>query len=109
MGAYSYDVRSSRDISDGTWGGPGIWLDGDTGALMKVFLPDGEHSGNTVTNWLRALHFANLHGWLAYRVLVCVLGLVIVMLSVTGIYIWWKKRRARRQSVARQNVHANAL
>jgi len=31
-----------------------------------------------------------------YRLLVCALGLVIVALSVTGIYIWWKKRAARR-------------
>ncbi|MBY0579621.1 MAG: PepSY domain-containing protein [Burkholderiales bacterium] len=100
VGAYTYDVRSSRDISDGEWGGVGIWVDGDTGKLKKTFLPDGEHSGNTVTNWLRALHFANLHGWLAYRILVCLLGLVITMLSVTGIYIWWKKRNARRISRA---------
>ena len=37
---------------------------------------------------------------LAYRIFVCVLGLVITMLSVTGVYIWWKKRKARlhRQS-----------
>jgi uncharacterized iron-regulated membrane protein len=25
-----------------------------------------------------------------------VLGLVITMLSATGVYIWWKKRAARR-------------
>jgi uncharacterized iron-regulated membrane protein len=98
MGAYSYDVKSSRDISDGGWGGLGVWIDGDTGELVKVFYPDGEHSGNTVTNWLRALHFANWHGWLAYRILVCVLGVVITMLSVTGVVIWLKKRNARQLS-----------
>ena len=97
-GVYSYSVRSTRDISEGGWGGAGIWLDGDTGELKKVFLPDGEHTGNTVTNWLRALHFANWHGWMAYRILVCILGLVITMLSVTGVYIWLKKRHARRTS-----------
>jgi uncharacterized iron-regulated membrane protein len=97
-GVYSYTTRSTRDISEGGWGGAGIWLDGDTGKLKKVFLPDGEHTGNTVTNWLRALHFANWHGWLAYRILVCVLGLVITMLSVTGVYIWLKKRGARQLS-----------
>ena len=102
VGAYSYDIRSSRDISDGGWGGVGIWINGDTGALKKVFLPDGEHSGNTVTNWLRALHFANLYDWLAYRILVCVLGLVIAMLSVTGVYIWLKKRNARRASLEKR-------
>jgi uncharacterized iron-regulated membrane protein len=98
MGAYSYDVKSSHDISDGGWGGLGVWIDGDTGELVKVFYPDGEHSGNTVTNWLRALHFANWHGWQAYRVLVCLLGVVITMLSVTGVVIWLKKRNARLMS-----------
>lgn len=100
-GAYSYDVSSNRDISEGGWGGVGIWVDGDTGELKQVFSPSGEHTGNTVTNWLRALHFANLHGWLAYRILVCVLGLVISMLSITGVYIWLKKRKARLSSQAK--------
>jgi len=35
---------------------------------------------------------------LPYRIFVCGLGLVIVMLSVTGVYIWWKKRQARNFS-----------
>ncbi len=56
--------------------------------------PTGEHSGNTVSNWLRALHRADVFG-LPYRIFVCVLGLIITMLSVTGVYIWWKKRKAR--------------
>ncbi len=98
FGSYSYSVRSSRDISDGGWDGLGVWVDGDTGELKKVFLPDGEHSGKTISNWLRALHFANWHNWLAYRIVVCIIGLVITMLSITGVYIWLKKRNARRLS-----------
>jgi uncharacterized iron-regulated membrane protein len=39
-----------------------------------------------------ALHMANVWG-LPYKIFVCVLGLVIVMLSATGVLIWWKKRR----------------
>jgi len=30
------------------------------------------------------------------RIFVCALGLAITMLSVTRVYIWWKKRRARQ-------------
>jgi len=98
MGAYTYVVRSNRSVSDRNWDEPCIWFNGDTGALMEVFMPVGEHSGNTVTNWLRALHFANWHNWLTYRILVCILGLVITLLSVTGVYIWYKKWKARRSS-----------
>ncbi len=111
FGVYSYTVRSSRDIADGGWDGVGVMVDGDTGELRKVTFPDGEHSGDTVTNWLRALHFANWHDWLAYRILVCILGLIITLLSVTGVYIWLKKRKARlisRQRRARQEGVAPA-
>ena len=57
--------------------------------------PTGEHAGNTVEAWLKALHKAEVFG-LPYKIFVCILGLVIAMLSVTGVYIWWKKRKARR-------------
>ena len=86
-------MKSSRDIRD-KLGLTQIAFDGDTGALISLDLPTGEHSGNTVTYWLRALHMADVFG-LPYRIFVCVLGLIITMLSVTGVYIWWKKRKAR--------------
>jgi uncharacterized iron-regulated membrane protein len=53
-------------------------------------------AGNTVTNWLRALHMiTDPMDHLVYRIFVVVVGLVIAMLSATGVYLWWKKRRAR--------------
>lgn len=36
------------------------------------------------------------------QVLIALLGIVITMLSATGIYIWWRKLRARRNSKARK-------
>jgi len=84
-GVYLYFVKSSRDVEDKvgvTW----ITFNGDTGALISFDLPTGKHSGYTVTNWLSALHMADVFG-LPYRIFVCALGLVITMLSVTGVYI----------------------
>jgi uncharacterized iron-regulated membrane protein len=95
FGVYSYDVASSLDVRGHGWD-TGVWLDGDTGELRKLFRPTGEHRGNTVSTWLRALHFADVHGSLAYRVFVCLLGLVITLLSYTGVYLWWRKRKAGR-------------
>lgn len=94
-GMYSYQVQSDRDIADR----PRRYLtqvafDGNTGALKYVLLPRGQYSGNTVSNWLYALHMGNVFG-LPYRIFVCVLGIVIAMLSVTGVVVWWHKRRAR--------------
>lgn len=92
---YFYDVHSSKDVSDRGWETT-IWLDGDTGELRKYWPSVGQHSGNTVETWLRAIHFADIRGWYAYRILVGVLGLLMVLLAVTGVYIWLRKRRARR-------------
>jgi uncharacterized iron-regulated membrane protein len=63
----------------------------------------GDHLGNRVTDWVRALHMiGEPFDFAAYRWLVCLFGLVLSMLSVTGIVIWLKKRRARASSRSRQ-------
>jgi len=92
-GLYEYTVRSSRDVGDSN-GRTSIDFDAYTGALESVSLPTGQHAGVSLTTWLVELHMANLFG-LPYRIFVCGLGTVIMMLSGTGVYIWWKKRRAR--------------
>lgn len=92
-GVYLYDVQSSLDFQDRR-GATTIYFDANTGELRLLLLPRGQHSGNTVTNWLLALHEANVFG-LAYRVVVAELGLAVLGLSVTGVLVWLKKRRAR--------------
>ena len=100
-GMYIYAVRSSRDIQERR-GRTYIAFDANSGELKHLQLPTGQHNGLTVTMWLNALHDANVAILgLPYRIFVCVLGLVITMLSVTGVYIWWKKRRARAKQAAR--------
>ncbi|HVP49610.1 MAG TPA: PepSY-associated TM helix domain-containing protein, partial [Candidatus Bathyarchaeia archaeon] len=98
FGVYTYAVRSSLDIRGHGWD-TSVWVDGDTGALRDVGLPSGQHAGNTVSTWLWGLHYGDIRDFLPYRILVCVFGIVLTMLSVTGVYIWWKKRRARALGV----------
>ncbi len=100
---YAYEARSSNDVVDTSryGGGASVTFDGDSGALVFLTLPRGQRLGNTIENWLYALHMGQVFG-MSYRIIVCLFGLVIAMLSVTGVYIWWKKRRARR---ARSNRH----
>jgi len=95
--SYSYAVHSSRDIGL-KYGRTSVTFDAATGVMKSLRLPTGQHSGNTFTTWIVEMHVANLFG-LWFRIFVCVLGLGIAMLSVTGVYIWWKKRAARRASV----------
>jgi uncharacterized iron-regulated membrane protein len=98
-GVFEYRVHSSRDIGD-KYGSTAIHFDSHTGALVSASIPTGDRAGNTITTWLIELHMANIFG-LAYKIFVCILGLTIVMLSVTGVYIWWKKRRARNAHIDR--------
>lgn len=92
-GLFEYRVRSSRDIGDKA-GSTSILFDARDGELTALSLPTGQHSGATLTTWLVELHTANVFG-MPYRIFVSCLGLAIVMLSATGVYVWWKKRAAR--------------
>jgi uncharacterized iron-regulated membrane protein len=90
-GFYVYAVNSSTDIQD-HGGQTRIVIDATTGAIKMTLLATGQYSGNTLTTWLMALHMANVWG-LPYKIFVSALGLMIVMLAVTGVLIWLKKRR----------------
>lgn len=90
---YRYVVFSDRDIQD-KYGATTVFFDANSGEFRALSLPTGQASGNTVTTWLYALHFGTVFG-LPYRIFVSVLGVLVVMVSVTGVYIWLKKRRAR--------------
>lgn len=101
---YRYVVRSTLDFQDRrgrTW----VSFDADSGALQQMHLPSGQHSGSTVTNWLVSLHEANVFG-LPYKVFVSALGAAIVMLSVTGFYLWARKRRARGKAADRRSIRS---
>lgn len=98
-GIYTYRVATDRDFQ--TVGGRTyVMVHGDTGLLERIRMPAGHHSGLTFTNWIYALHMANVFG-LPYRIVVFLSGLVLTLLSVTGIYIWWKKRAFRRHIASR--------
>ncbi len=91
--AYSYRVKSDRD--PGRLGNTQLRLDGDSGRVLALDLPTGVDAGTTVTAWLGDVHTAGVLGR-ALQLVLTLVGLGIAMLSVTGIWIWWRKRSARR-------------
>jgi uncharacterized iron-regulated membrane protein len=91
---YTYMVHSSADLRHDI-GNTALLIDADTGDILAHYLPTGAAPGDTVGNWLGALHMGHVFG-LPYRVFISVLGMTVVMLAVTGIYIWWKKRRSQQ-------------
>lgn len=92
-GMYVYGFTTAADIGH-HGGGTRVAFDSNSGALKAVEIPSGVNGANTFTNWLVALHTAHVFG-LPYRVFVSALGLMVTMLSVTGVVIWMKKRSAR--------------
>ncbi|MET0340865.1 MAG: PepSY-associated TM helix domain-containing protein [Polyangiales bacterium] len=92
--AYAYTIESSLDVSERL--AETMLMFDAQGRVLAFHAPTGQHAGSTVTSWLIALHFGAVReGGLAYRTFVCVLGLVVALLSVTGVWIWLKKRPAR--------------
>lgn len=92
-GLYVYGFTTGADIAR-HGGGSRVAFDSNTGELRAAEWPSGENGVNTFSNWLTALHMAQVFG-LPYRVFVSMLGLAVTMLSVTGVVIWLKKRSAR--------------
>ncbi|QFY44565.1 PepSY domain-containing protein [Candidatus Methylospira mobilis] len=94
LGRYHYRVRSSLDVQQKN-SITALYFDLYSGQLQHLHLPTTQHSGYTVSAWLKALHEGDVFG-LPYRIFVSVAGLAIVMLSVTGVIIWLRKSRARK-------------
>jgi uncharacterized iron-regulated membrane protein len=102
-GVYTLAAHSSRDV--GQRAGASITFDADTGFLRASTWPgsNSEKAGDVINRWLALLHTAAVFG-MPLKVFVCAMGIVIATLSATGVYIWWKKRAARRHR-ARIAVH----
>ena len=96
QGVFLYSVRSDRDLMD-EGASTYLFFDGATGKLVGLSLPRGQNAGSTLNSWIFALHMAKVWG-LPFRIFITVVGILIAMLSITGVYIWLKKRNARRFS-----------
>ena len=78
-----------------------VIFDGRTGELQRSEFASGENAGITFTNFVSAIHTRTIGGT-AIQIVVGIMGIIIAMLSITGTYIWWKKRRVRRFAEACQ-------
>ena len=101
-GVFLYSVRSDRDlgVDDAV---TYVLIDGSSGAFKGLSMPTGQSAGATVNSWLFALHMAQVWG-MPFRIFVVLMGLAIAMLSITGVYIWLKKRHARRWSTSKRSA-----
>ena len=99
-GAYTYCVRSSIDFRGHGWD-TSVLVDGNTGRLRSVDLAHGQHRGNSISVLLWGIHYGDLRDSLAYRTFIGLFGVFLGIISYTGVYIWWKKRKAQRAAASR--------
>jgi uncharacterized iron-regulated membrane protein len=90
-GVYRYSVHSSFDLGD-RWPETSLWFDANNGQRIALDLSTGDNLGTTVAHWFFALHLG-IVGGMPYRIFVGIMGLAIPFLALTGVYIWWRKRR----------------
>lgn len=74
-------------------GVPWMYFDDQDGHILAWTAPGVGTKGDVFMQWLLPLHTGNIIG-LPGRILVSLLGLAVAMLSVTGVVIWSRKRRA---------------
>jgi uncharacterized iron-regulated membrane protein len=57
--------------------------------------------GEKLLNLQHAIHFGVGLGWI-WKILVFLSGLLPLFLAITGLNVWWRKRRGRNASVPAQ-------
>lgn len=81
-------------------GNPSLFFEGRDGAFAGANIPGAGSAGDIFLQAQFPLHSGRILG-LPGRIFVSAMGLLVAMLSVTGIIIWQKKRLARIKSLAR--------
>lgn len=90
---------AGNDHGDVGLGNPWLYFDGKTGAYVGGNIPGQGSAGDIFMQLQFPLHSGRIAG-ITGRIIVTVLGLVIAMLSVTGIIIWARKRKSRQSARA---------
>jgi uncharacterized iron-regulated membrane protein len=93
-GVYVITKKQSGEANH-RWSRSKVWIDQYNGKVLAVQDPNKFTAGETFLNLMWPLHSGEAFG-LAGRILWCVIGLVPLVLYVTGLLRWLQKRKAKR-------------
>ena len=93
QGFYLTRAYDKRDIDP--YGRRLISIDATTGAVLHDHHAASGTAGDIVTVWQYPLHSGKAFGWTG-RLIIFASGILVTVFSVTGILLWWRKRKARR-------------
>lgn len=82
-----------NDRDDNGMGNAVLYLDGDTGAIVGDKVPGHGSAGDVFMQAQLPLHSGRILGTPG-RLLMSFMGILVAVLSVTGVAIWMRKRRA---------------
>ncbi|MDN5752566.1 MAG: PepSY domain-containing protein [Nitrosospira sp.] len=83
-------------------GNPSLFFDGKDGSPVGATIPGTGSAGDIFMQAQFPLHSGRILG-LPGRIFISAMGLVVAMLSVTGVIIWQKKRWVRKRVLAKTN------
>lgn len=92
LGAYEINLYRPGDrlwLKAGEWT---AYIDPASGATLRLDSPVGHASGDKFIAWMFPLHSGEAFGETS-RAVICALGMLPLLLAVTGASIWWRKRR----------------
>jgi uncharacterized iron-regulated membrane protein len=94
---HAYGVGFGKAGGDGMdgWGLSYIYFDDRSGAEMLRQIAGRGRAADIYAGAQFQLHSGRILGWPG-RILICLTGLVVALLSITGIWIWLKKRAAKK-------------
>ncbi|WNO08281.1 PepSY-associated TM helix domain-containing protein [Teredinibacter sp. KSP-S5-2] len=106
-GIYRVEFFSAEEgHGSGGVGHNAIFFDGHDGRVLGDWVPWRGTAADLFVQAQFPLHSGRILG-LPGRILISIMGVVIAMLSITGVIIWWKKYRARTRVETRKIITAN--
>lgn len=87
---YRVIMRQTGEVRK-TSGSTQLWIDRYAGEVVSMQTPKNMRSGDSFVSWLFPLHNGEAFG-LAGRVIVFLAGFTPIILYVTGLMFWWRKR-----------------
>ena len=86
-------VRQAGEVRQGD-GATRIFIDARDGEVLRVRDPLLAARGDTLLNWFYPLHTGEAFGS-AGRVFISVFGSAPLLFFITGVALWWRRRRSR--------------
>ncbi|TPQ34393.1 PepSY-associated TM helix domain-containing protein [Cupriavidus pinatubonensis] len=102
--AYEVRLRQPDEVRKDS-GATRLWLDAYTGKRLGARDPADAPAGDTFLNWLFPLHTGEAFG-VPGRLFITVFGLAPLMFGITGVLIWWKRRRGHQRHMTKVRQRA---